>query len=144
MSKIQEQNISEKAAEILSKINDKTKFGELRGIAKGIKINHELALELWSSGEYLPRMLAILIMDKKQLNEESIEQLILDMGVHSDTERIQLLDWLMANQLTKNNALTALMETWEKSPSSLKRRAFWYYQGRLRWTGKKEQKIPIF
>ena len=28
-----------------------------------------------------------------------------------------------------------LMESWENSPSALQRRTFWYYQGRLRWTG---------
>ncbi|MDR7210997.1 hypothetical protein [Flavobacterium piscis] len=27
------------------------------------------------------------------------------------------------------------METWEENPSSLKRRIYWYYQARLRWTG---------
>lgn len=27
------------------------------------------------------------------------------------------------------------MLSWKNSPSSLQRRAFWYYQGRLRWTG---------
>jgi 3-methyladenine DNA glycosylase AlkD len=28
------------------------------------------------------------------------------------------------------------MESWEHSPSALQRRIFWYYQARLRWTGK--------
>lgn len=131
-----EQRISEKTAEILSRINEKTKLGELRKIAKEIKTSHALAMNLWSSEQYLPRLLSILLMDKKQLNEESLDQLILDMGDHSDAQRIQLMDWLLANQLTKSKPLTALMESWESSPSSLKRRAFWYHQGRLRWTGK--------
>ncbi len=41
----------------------------------------------------------------------------------------------MANQLTKNKKNIALMESWEISPSALQRRTFWYFQGRLRWTG---------
>lgn len=131
-----ERKISAKAAEVLSMVNEKTKLGELREIAKENKINHELAMDLWSSGQYLPRMLSILLMEKKQLNEEFLDPLILDMGVHSDAQRIQLMDWLMANQLTKSKPLTTLMKTWGNSPSSLKRRAFWYHQGRLRWTGK--------
>lgn len=131
-----EQRILDKSAEILSKINESTKLGELREIAKEIKTDHELALNLWSSGQYLPRMLSILIMDKKQLNEESLDQLITDMGNHTDVQRIQLMDWLMANQLAKSKPLTKRMETWENSPFSLKRRVFWYHQGRLRWTGK--------
>lgn len=42
----------------------------------------------------------------------------------------------MANQLTKDKKTIALMEIWDKSSSSLKRRTYWYYKGRLRWTGK--------
>lgn len=128
--------VSEQSAEILSKINESRKLGELREIAKKIKIDHDLASDLWSSGQYLPRMLSILIMDKKRLNEESIDQLILDMGAHSEAQRIQLMDWFMANQLLKSKPLTALIESWEHSATPLKRRTFWYHQGRLRWTGK--------
>ena len=29
-----------------------------------------------------------------------------------------------------------MLLSWQKSPSSLKRKMFWYYQARLRWTGK--------
>ena len=54
---------SPKATKILSRINSKTMLGELRTIAKEIKKDHALALELWSTGEFLPRQLAILIMD---------------------------------------------------------------------------------
>jgi 3-methyladenine DNA glycosylase AlkD len=44
----------------------------------------------------------------------------------------------MANQLMKDKKLIALIESWQDSPSSLQRRIFWYYQARLRWTGKAE------
>src|SRR5690554_2422283 len=47
------------------------------------------------------------------------------------------MDWLMANQLTKRKRTLTLLESWENSRSALQRRAFWYYQARLRWTGKK-------
>ena len=49
------------AENILSQINSKTKLGDLRKIAKDIKKDHELAMELWSTEEFLPRLLAILI-----------------------------------------------------------------------------------
>lgn len=42
-----------------------TKLGDIRNMAKAIKMDHALAMELWSSGAYLPRQLAILIMDRK-------------------------------------------------------------------------------
>ncbi|KPB04165.1 DNA alkylation repair protein [Bacillus sp. CHD6a] len=126
---------SSKAENILQQIDSKTKLGDLRKIAKDIKIDHELAMELWSTGEFLHRLLAILIMDKKLLSQDVLNELDNGMQTHTYNERNNLMDWLMANQLTKDKKNIALMESWENSPSALQRRAFWYYQGRLRWTG---------
>lgn len=126
---------SSKAENILSQINSKTKLGDLRKIAKDIKKDHELAMELWSTEEFLPRLLAILIMDKKFLSQDVLNKLDKDMQTHTFDERNNLMDWLMANQLTKDKKTIAWMESWENSPCALQRRAFWYYQARLRWTG---------
>ncbi|MEO1260755.1 MAG: DNA alkylation repair protein [Bacteroidota bacterium] len=113
-----------------------TKLGDLRKIAREIKKDHALALELWSAGGFFARQLAILIMDKKLVTKELIDQFDQDLKQHDLKERNHLTDWLMANQLMKNKQTIALMESWEKSPSAMKRRIFWYYQARLRWTGK--------
>ncbi|MEX0968590.1 MAG: DNA alkylation repair protein [Bacteroidia bacterium] len=126
---------SSKAEKILRQINSKTKMGDLRKIAKDIKKDHELAMELWSTGAFLPRLLATLIMDKKLLSKDVLYNLDKDMQTHPSAERNNLMDWLMANQLAKDKEKIALMESWEKSPSALQRRTFWYYQARLRWTG---------
>ncbi len=134
-NKSTEMKRSSKADNILSQINSKTKLGDLRKIAKDIKTDHELALELWSTEEFLPRLLAILIMDKKLLSEDVLNKLDTDMQIHTFDERNNLMDWLMANQLTKDKKTIALMELWENSPSALQRRTFWYYNARLRWTG---------
>jgi len=127
--------LSPQAENILAQINTKTKLGDIRKIASEIKKDHELALELWSTGKFLPRQLAILIMDKKQLSQKVIDILDSDIAQHNEDEKLQLIDWLMANQLSKDKKTISLMETWENSPSSLQRRAFWYYQARLRWVG---------
>jgi len=126
---------SPQAENILAQINAKTKLGDLRKIAKQIKKNHELAMEFWSTGQFLPRQLAILIMDKKLLSQELIDQLDQDMQAHPLNERTQLIDWLMANQLSKDKKTITLMESWQDSSSALQRRIFWYYQARLRWMG---------
>lgn len=110
-------------------------LGDLRKIAKEIKKDHALAMELWQTGEYMPRQLALLIMDPKLLNQTVIDELDQEMQQHADAEQLQLADWLMANQLTKTKQAIALMQSWRDSPSVLQRRLFWYYQGRLRWTG---------
>ncbi len=127
---------SSKAKEILDQISDpSTKLGDLRKIVNNIKKDHALAMELWSTGQYLARQLAILIMDKKSLSRELIDKLDKNITGHKQEERNQLIDWLMANQLSKDKKTIALMESWENSPSVLQRRVYWYYQGRLRWVG---------
>lgn len=124
------------AENVLAQISDKsTKLGDLRKIAKEIKKDHALAMELWSTKQYLARQLAILIMDKRLLSQELIDKLDQDIQHHEENERTQLIDWLMANQLSKDKKTISLMESWVNSKSSLQRRTFWYYQGRLRWVG---------
>lgn len=120
----------------MTQINDKkTKLGDLRKIANIIKKDHELTLELWSTKGYLARQLAILLMDKKLLSEEIIDGLVSDIEQHREDEKLQLIDWLMANQLAKDKRTIALMESWENSMFPLQRRTFWYHQARLRWVG---------
>ncbi len=129
--------VSSKAEGILAQITPQTKLGDLRKIAKDIKKDHELAMQLWATERFLPRQLAILIMDNKRLSQELISKLDADMNTHGPDERNQLIDWLMANQLLKDKKTVALVEGWENNPSALLRRVFWYYQGRLRWMGQK-------
>ena len=119
----------------MSQINSKTKLGDLPKIGKDIKKDHELAIELWSTRKFLRRQLAILIMDNKLLSQDLINKLDKGMQDHPFDERNQLMDWFMANQLSKDKKTITLMESWESSPSSLQRRIFWYYQARLRWLG---------
>ncbi len=128
--------LSTAAADVYKKISSPgIKLGDLRLLAKEIKTNHGLALELWSTAELYPRLLAILIMDKKELSETVADQLIHDMESHTGADRTQLADWLMANQLTKDKKGLSMLNSWQNHPSALHRRLFWYHQGRLRWVG---------
>lgn len=111
------------------------KLGDLKAHGKEIKKDHDLAVELWSTGGFHPRLLATLVFDKKLLSENVIEQLAAEMLQHDAAERCQLADWLMANQLSKDKKLVSRMATWEKHPSPMLRRLFWYHQARLRWVG---------
>ncbi len=130
-----EMKLSSKAENILGQIDAKTNLGDLRKIAKNIKTDHDLAMELWSTGKLFARLLAILIMDNKRVSQDLINKLDKDMHTHPFDERNQLVDWFMANQLVKNKKTIALIESWENSLSALQRRVFWYYQARLRWVG---------
>lgn len=129
--------LSPQAENILVSLSgENVKLGDVRKIAREIKKDHDLASELWSSGQFFPRQLAILIMDKKLITEEVIDRLLDDMSQHPEKEKLQLVDWFMANQLLKDKQFLPIIENWVDSFSPLKRRIFWYHQGRLRWTGK--------
>lgn len=130
--------LSESAKQLVAELKPANiKLGDLKKRAKEIKKDHALALELWSTGAYLPRLLATLIFDKKQLTENEIERLAADMLQHELKERCQLADWLLANQLAKDKPLVSLMASWQTHPSPMLRRLFWYQQARLRWVGQK-------
>lgn len=113
------------------------KYGDIKKLAKEIKRNHELALVLWETGGYYERLLAIMIMDRKELTYNVIEKMAEDMMKHEVIERNQMSDWLLANQLSKSESTIALVESFEHHSLPVLRRIFWFYQGRLRWTGKK-------
>ena len=49
--------------------------GDIRAIAKSIKNNHELGLELWGSGNIDAMLLATLVMKPKLLTEEELEKM---------------------------------------------------------------------
>jgi len=128
--------LSARAKKIVAELNTSNpKLGDIKKRGTEIKKDHDLALELWSSGEHAPRLLAILIFDPKLLTGDVIDQLSSDMLRHDEKKRSQLADWLLANQLAKDKKLVSLIATWENHPSPILRRWFWYHQARLRWTG---------
>lgn len=129
-------SLSTQAQQIIASFTNNTpKMGDIKKLAKEIKKNHVLATELWATGEFYPRLLAILIFDKKQLNVETLDALDKDMRALPAEERNQLSEWLLGNQLVKDKTLVSLVESWENHASTIMRRLFWYYQARLRWTG---------
>ncbi|MDY5437015.1 DNA alkylation repair protein [Peptostreptococcus porci] len=115
-----------------------TKMGEIRKVAKEVKIDHNLSLKLWSTGKYHERLLAILIMDKKELNREFVDSIVQDISEHDQNEQLQLMDWFFANQLSKSKHGIELIQSWKNSELPLQRRTFWYHQARKRWMGKSE------
>ncbi|MDF1697546.1 MAG: hypothetical protein P1U56_17005, partial [Saprospiraceae bacterium] len=103
-------NLTLQAQDIYNQIDpNSTKLGDLRKMAKAIKKDHNLAMELWSTQEVLPCQLAILIMDKKLLDKIMVDQLLADIQQHEMEDRLLLADWLMANQLMKDKKLIALI-----------------------------------
>ncbi len=52
------------------------KMGDIRAVAKKIKTDHELALQLWETENVDARLLAILILKPKVLSPAQIEQMV--------------------------------------------------------------------
>lgn len=127
--------LSTRAGALFDQVKGATTLGALRALAKDIKTDHDLAMELWSTEAMPARQLAILIMDKKRMSQELVDALDRDVQVHEPDDRLRLFDWLLANQLAKTKGGKTLLESWESSSSTLQRRLFWYHQARLRWTG---------
>src|SRR5262245_22582262 len=67
--------LSARAKKLVAEItNGNAKLGDLKTRGKDIKKDHALAMELWSTGEYYPRLLAILVFDNKLLSEKVIDR----------------------------------------------------------------------
>ena len=130
--------LSANAKQIIADINkDDTKMGDIKRLANEIKKDQALALELWSTEKYIPRLLSVLVLDKMQLTEERIHQLATDIQQHERHQADQLADWLLANQLMKSKKTINQILTWKTSELPILQRLFWYYQARLRWVGQK-------
>lgn len=52
------------------------KTGDLRALAKKIKANHELAMELWATGNIDAQMLAILVMKPGELSTKELDRMV--------------------------------------------------------------------
>ena len=51
-------------------------MGDLRALAKKIKTNHELALQLWKTGNIDAQLLAILLMKPKSLSAAELDKMV--------------------------------------------------------------------
>jgi 3-methyladenine DNA glycosylase AlkD len=51
-------------------------LGKLRAIAKRLKTQHELALELWQTGDTAARLLAILICRPRAFSGEELDRML--------------------------------------------------------------------
>lgn len=95
------------------------KMGDIRAIAKSIKTNHDLGLQLWASGNADAMLLATLILKPKQLSEDDLECMA------SAVTYAQLADWLMTNVIKQHPQKEALRQRWLTSDHPWLARAGW-------------------
>lgn len=95
------------------------KLGDIRAIAKEIKTNHPLALELWDTGNVEAQLLATLIIKPKLLTAKEVDALT------RSTTCAQVADWLNAYVVSQHPEKEALREKWMKAKDRWAARAGW-------------------
>lgn len=95
------------------------KLGDLRKVAKQIKTNHQLALELWNTGNVDARFLSILIMNTNALTADELDALVCSV------EFTRVADWLNSYVINKHSEKEELRLKWLKSADVMAARSGW-------------------
>jgi 3-methyladenine DNA glycosylase AlkD len=96
------------------------KLGDIRAMAKKIKTDHELALQLWGTGNVEAQLLATLIIQPQALSADELDQLT------RSTTCAQVADWLNAYVVAQHPEKEALREKWMKAKDRWAARAGWH------------------
>ncbi len=97
----------------------RVKMGDLRALAKSIKVNPPLASELWQSKNPEAMMLATLLMRPKDLSLEELASLAASVPLPV------VADWLSTNVIKLHPRKEELRESWMNSPDEFTARLGW-------------------
>lgn len=105
------------------------KHGDIRLLAKQIKTNHALALELWKTGNCDAQLLAILLMKPAEFSAEELERLVQSVEypqalVHGAAFS-HVGDWLHSYVIKEHPEKEALGKKWMSSKDRWCLRAAW-------------------
>ena len=95
------------------------KMGDIRTLAKKIKTNHELALELWDTGNIEARLLATLIIVPKKLSIDEMNKMV------RSEKYVWVADWLYSYVIKEHPDKEKLRKEWMKSKDVMAARAGW-------------------
>lgn len=95
--------------------------GDLRALAKKIKSNHELALELWKTGNIDAQLLAILLMKPKELSAKELDKMVREATFYG------VADWFNAYIVKEqpDAEKETLREKWMRDKNGWAARAGW-------------------
>jgi 3-methyladenine DNA glycosylase AlkD len=95
------------------------KLGDIRKLAAKIRVDHELALALWKTGNLDARLLAILILVPKKLSAEEMDRMVRSADV------AQLAEWLLNYVVKKHPEKEVLRQEWMADDDPWAARAGW-------------------
>lgn len=93
-------------------------LSQLRALAKRLKTRHDLALQLWATGDTAARLLATLVCRPKALSADELDTMIRDIRAP------KLLDWFVVNVVKPGRHAEELRLRW-KDQEGLVGRAGW-------------------
>ncbi|MCE5291269.1 MAG: DNA alkylation repair protein [Nocardiaceae bacterium] len=79
---------------------------KLRALAKQLKMQHELAVELWATGDTAARLLALLICRPKSFRREELDSML------RDARAPKVHDWLVGYVVKKSPHAEDLRKAW--------------------------------
>jgi 3-methyladenine DNA glycosylase AlkD len=95
------------------------KLGDIRKIAAKIKADHPLALALWETENIDARLLAILLIDPKDLSVDEVDRMVRSVG------NAQVADWLNSYIVRKHPDKETLRQRWMADDDPWAARAGW-------------------
>lgn len=95
------------------------KMGDLRVVAKEIKTDHDLALQLWSTGCLDAMLLATLVITPKLLTPDQLDEMV-RAGTNS-----QLADWLNSYVVKVHPQKEEMRVKWMASDNEMTLRSGW-------------------
>lgn len=95
------------------------KMGDVRAIARPLKGDHDLGLQLWETGNVDAMLLATLVLRPKLLSDAEIERMA------AAVTWTWLADWLMTNVVKQHPGKEALRLRWMASDHPMLSRAGW-------------------
>jgi 3-methyladenine DNA glycosylase AlkD len=101
------------------------KMGDIRVLAKKIKSDHPLALNLWKTGNLEARLLATLILKPRELSETEVDRMVRDVPHPPHMAPSQLADWLMSYVIKTLPWKEDMRQKWMDDSDPMAARAGW-------------------
>jgi 3-methyladenine DNA glycosylase AlkD len=94
-------------------------LGDIRGLAKKIRTDHELALSLWETGNVDAQFLAALLIQSKKLSTKELDRMVRSLTF------VRVADWLIAYVVRQHPDKEALRLDWMAAEDRWAARAGW-------------------
>ncbi|MCR8670001.1 DNA alkylation repair protein [Agrococcus sp. HG114] len=94
-------------------------LGKLRAIAKRLKTQHELAIELWATGDTAARLLALLVCRPRSFTRDELDRML------REARAPKVLDWLVSYVVKKHPDAEALRLAWLDDEDAVVASAGW-------------------